>query len=395
MPSAENQKISPAKRAIKKIRTACLVSSLTRGWQQWATENANKQAQEPPGWSPDSTDDENTKPNKTEKQTWKPKPATVPAAKEDLHNSTSSAEDLGEALIRSKEVNKTVISKVYERGGDISYLTNKYEISPSTSETSRDVENLLDGNISPTRRRKCSNLVSQLTKGWKQIEQGTNDLASNEATGIMVQHFRSNSIDAEDSGYGEGEEEQQGNLGKVLELPDKTTEIIARIKRPVASFAKKATDEVNSFNQAYKRYSPVENIKGRWQTWVDQHLITQKLNPFSEEFDHNLAMATRLHKGDEGYGYPKEGTKTAERAKRAEAHINREIKDMCFIIRTMAEPGPEGSVQITFGELFERYVRISDKVVGILMRARKHGLVHFDGEMLWQGRDDHVIITLL
>lgn len=124
-------------------------------------------------------------------------------------------------------------------------------------------------------------------------------------------------------------------------------------------------------------------------------MTTQKLNPFSEEFDYELSMATRLHKGDEGYGRPKEGTKTAERAKRAEDHIYREMKDMCFIIRTMAQLSRSGKVQVTFGELFDRYVRISDKVVGILMRARKHRMLDFEGEMLWQGRDDHVIITLL
>uniref|UniRef100_A0A673HS45 Costars domain-containing protein n=1 Tax=Sinocyclocheilus rhinocerous TaxID=307959 RepID=A0A673HS45_9TELE len=55
----------------------------------------------------------------------------------------------------------------------------------------------------------------------------------------------------------------------------------------------------------------------------------------------------------------------------------------------------DGYTRVTFGELFDRYVRISDKVVGILMRARKHGKVAFEGEMLWQGRDDGVIITLL
>lgn len=143
------------------------------------------------------------------------------------------------------------------------------------------------------------------------------------------------------------------------------------------------------------QYSPVRNLKGRWQGWADEHMTTQKLNPFSEEFDYDLAMLTRLHKGDEGYGRPKEGTKTAERAKRAEAHIHREMKDLCFIIRTMAPPRRDGTIQISFGDLFERYVRISDKVVGILMRARKHQMVDFEGEMLWQGRDDHVMITLL
>ncbi len=106
-------------------------------------------------------------------------------------------------------------------------------------------------------------------------------------------------------------------------------------------------------------------------------------------------MSTRLQRGEEGYGRPKEGSKTAERAKRAEAHIHREIDDMCFIIRTMADPDPDGYTRVTFGDLFDRYVRISDKVVGILMRARKHGKVAFEGEMLWQGQDDGIIITLL
>lgn len=144
-----------------------------------------------------------------------------------------------------------------------------------------------------------------------------------------------------------------------------------------------------------KNYSPVYNLKERWEGWADEHVIVQKLNPFSEEFDYELAMATRLQKGDEGYGYPKEGTKTAERAKRAEGHIHREMRDMCFIIRIMAQPQRDGKIQVTFGDLFDRYVHISDKVVGILLRARKHGMLDFEGEMLWQGRDDAVLITLL
>ena len=45
-------------------------------------------------------------------------------------------------------------------------------------------------------------------------------------------------------------------------------------------------------------------------------------------------------------------------------------------------------------ELFELYKVISSKVVGLLLRARKHGLVQFEGEMLYQGRDDNVIINM-
>uniref|UniRef100_A0A4W6EHQ3 Costars domain-containing protein n=1 Tax=Lates calcarifer TaxID=8187 RepID=A0A4W6EHQ3_LATCA len=52
-------------------------------------------------------------------------------------------------------------------------------------------------------------------------------------------------------------------------------------------------------------------------------------------------------------------------------------------------------ITVEFGKLFEHYVTISNKLVGILLRARKQKLVDFKGEMLWQGKDDHVLITLL
>lgn len=41
------------------------------------------------------------------------------------------------------------------------------------------------------------------------------------------------------------------------------------------------------------------------------------------------------------------------------------------------------------------YVHISDKVVGLLLRARKHKLVDFEGEILFQRRDDDVPIMML
>ena len=60
------------------------------------------------------------------------------------------------------------------------------------------------------------------------------------------------------------------------------------------------------------------------------------------------------------------------------------------------EPSLSGGVRsIKFGRLFEIYVRISNKLVGVLLRARKHGLVHFEGETLFQGRDDDVRVSLL
>ncbi|XP_039709608.1 LOW QUALITY PROTEIN: actin-binding Rho-activating protein [Pteropus medius] len=379
MSPGEKEREGPAKSALRKIHTATLVISLARGWQQWANENSTRQAQEPTGWMPGGTEDppENLKPviHPTPHQKAQRAPNS-PSQKPEKHGDGQSSEEETEVShIKRKEVTKTIVSKAYERGGDVSHLSHRYEKDGGTPEPGQpedDIDRLLHGHGSPTRRRKCGNLVSELTKGWKEMEQ-------------EEPKWRSDSIDTEDSGY-EGEAEDR---------PEQDGEQVAaaRIKRPAPSQANRYTGKLNC--KAQRKYSQVDSLKGRWQQWADQHIQSQKLNPFSEEFDYQLAMSTRLRKGDEGYGRPKEGTKTAERAKRAEEHIYREIMDMCFIIRTMARHRCDGKIQVTFGDLFDRYVRISDKVVGILMRARKHGLVDFEGEMLWQGQDDHVLITLL
>ncbi|NXX75474.1 ABRA protein, partial [Urocolius indicus] len=400
MAPEEKPSTAPVKRAVHKIRMASMVFSLARGWQQWASDHHTKQAQEPSGWMAPAEDSsaQSAQERSFEKLTSVKKDQgeddVESSAKESVairdaeKDSRESDEVLKKFNIKSKEVTKTVVSKAYERGGDVSLLSERYENNNSSSEMTKlkeessAVDKILSDKLSPTIRRKCSNVVSELTKGWKQMEQEDKEEAKKE----LLLKCHDDSLDAADSGYGETEDK--------LEQEDSDPEVTAvRIKRPVPSFASRFSDDART--KAHRTHSSVNSLKDRWQEWADQHIITQKLNPFSEEFDHELAMATRLHKGDEGYGRPKEGTKTAERAKRAEAHIHREIRDLCFIIESMARPRPDGKIQVTFGELFERYVRISDKVVGILMRARKHGLVDFEGEMLWQGRDDNVIITLL
>ncbi|XP_078541701.1 actin-binding Rho-activating protein [Lissotriton helveticus] len=394
MSPEESSRTKPAQRAIKKIRTASLVTSLAKGWQQWAKENTVRHAQEPSGWVPNEENDSQSFPKAKHIRTEEvpqPIPARKPVAKQDdSQHQMHPDEDLSGFQIKSKEVTKTIVSKVQERGGDISLLTDRYEKDQSNAEKNlQEIDKTIEGKLSPCRRRKCSNLVKQLTKGWKEIEQ-----ESVKPSGPALQQCRSDSLETEDSGYGEGDGEDkcQGEMVKGRELAEKAEGTTIRIKTPRASLS---TSERKPISRVHQKHSQVGSIKGKWQKWADHHITNQKLNPFSDEFDPELAMSTRLRKGDEGYGRPKEGSKTAERAKRAEAHIHREIDDMCFIISTMADPGVNGKIQVTFGELFDRYVRISDKVVGILMRARKHGLLHFEGEMLWQGRDDHVIITLL
>ncbi|KAM3923669.1 actin-binding Rho-activating protein-like [Leptodactylus fuscus] len=139
----------------------------------------------------------------------------------------------------------------------------------------------------------------------------------------------------------------------------------------------------------------ISDLKKEWQLRSEEHAERQRLNPFSDDFDYQHAMDIRLRKGDNGYGRPEEGSKTEQRGKRAVQHIHKEINEMCLVIRDMGVRGRDGRIRVTFGRLFDRYVRISDKVVGILLRARKHGRLDFEGEMLWQGVHDKVIITLL
>ena len=106
-------------------------------------------------------------------------------------------------------------------------------------------------------------------------------------------------------------------------------------------------------------------------------------------------MAVPPSRNSREYGRPVAGSKTEARGRFAGAHISQEVKDLCRVISHMGREQPDGTVSVTFGRLFERYTRISNKVVGMLLRARKQNLVHFEGEMLFQRRDDDVIITLL
>ncbi|KAK5973931.1 Actin-binding Rho-activating protein [Trichostrongylus colubriformis] len=95
------------------------------------------------------------------------------------------------------------------------------------------------------------------------------------------------------------------------------------------------------------------------------------------------------------YGTPRPGTLTEMRAKKASKHIAKEMMYLCEVIRDYGYRSNDGRVKITFGKLFSVYQYISDKVVGMLLRARKHHMVEFEGEMLFQRRDEAVIITLL
>ena len=94
---------------------------------------------------------------------------------------------------------------------------------------------------------------------------------------------------------------------------------------------------------------------------------------------------------------PKPGSLTEYRGMKANIQVFQEMIDLCHIIHTEGRPVEDEPElrEITFGELFQIYVHINDKVVGLLLRARKHELLTFEGEVLFQKFHDHVPIYLL
>lgn len=125
---------------------------------------------------------------------------------------------------------------------------------------------------------------------------------------------------------------------------------------------------------------------------ASNHQSSQSKNPFSSGL--NLAKPTF---SKEEYGRPVAGSLSDIRGRKASAHIYKEILELCEIINHDGTPCRDHPdvIAITFGDLFNIYTYVNDKVVGLLLRARKQKLVEFEGECLFQRRDDHVPIFLI
>ncbi|CAH1776275.1 unnamed protein product [Owenia fusiformis] len=133
-----------------------------------------------------------------------------------------------------------------------------------------------------------------------------------------------------------------------------------------------------------------------FQERVNKHQQSQEINPFSEQYKGLGATYKDINdKYDDRYGKPEEGSKTEFRGKSANERITGEVIELCNIIHNLGKSNPDGTYSVKFGVLFEFYTKISNKLVGMLMRAKKQGLVYFDREMLWQRRDDDVDIHLI
>ncbi|XP_011176855.2 uncharacterized protein LOC105208611 isoform X1 [Zeugodacus cucurbitae] len=140
--------------------------------------------------------------------------------------------------------------------------------------------------------------------------------------------------------------------------------------------------------------SPLSSKVAMFNKQTQQHQQQQLLNPFSTA-NGRVSPKPTFSKGE--YGKPLAGSLTEMRGQKANMHVLREMLELCQIIDSEGynvKDEPKMRV-IPFGELFNIYNYISDKVVGILLRARKHKLVDFEGEMLFQRRDDDVPVFLL
>uniref|UniRef100_A0A7E4VHL2 Costars domain-containing protein n=1 Tax=Panagrellus redivivus TaxID=6233 RepID=A0A7E4VHL2_PANRE len=114
-----------------------------------------------------------------------------------------------------------------------------------------------------------------------------------------------------------------------------------------------------------------------------------KSSPYSDKY-----VIKKFDRNAQDYARPTVGSKTEARANRAGDYVTREIIFLCELISQNAVGEPPNCI-IKFGPLFYLYAHYSDKLVGMLLRARKYGLVSFEGEMLYQRQDDHKEIRLL
>uniref|UniRef100_A0A182QGV7 Costars domain-containing protein n=1 Tax=Anopheles farauti TaxID=69004 RepID=A0A182QGV7_9DIPT len=141
--------------------------------------------------------------------------------------------------------------------------------------------------------------------------------------------------------------------------------------------------------------SPLSSKVALFNQTAKSHRESQLSNPFSD------AQATRgmarLQISKEEYGKPKAGSLTEYRGKKANIQVYQEMLELCQVIDCDGQPVSKKNPDIKmiyFGELFNIYTHINDKLVGLLLRARKHDLIQFEGECLFQRRDDHVPVYL-
>mmetsp|Transcript_3417 Transcript_3417/g.10445 ORF Transcript_3417/g.10445 Transcript_3417/m.10445 type:complete len:179 (-) Transcript_3417:524-1060(-) len=124
-----------------------------------------------------------------------------------------------------------------------------------------------------------------------------------------------------------------------------------------------------------------------WAQRAEAASASQKTNAFSTHFDPEAAKAL----GD--YGTPAPGSLTEQRWHKGKAWVDEQIDNLLAVIRDVGDTD-DNATTVDFGTLFANYADVSDSLVGILMRAKKRNRLYYAGDMLFQSKDDHVIITV-
>jgi hypothetical protein len=107
------------------------------------------------------------------------------------------------------------------------------------------------------------------------------------------------------------------------------------------------------------------------------------------------SMLSVHSKHDASYGHPLPGSKSEARAAAASDWVEKEVAKLVVEIRKIGFKDAKGRAAVKFITLFHHYENVSDTLVGIMLRAKKRGLIQYDGEMLLQGMHDNVVITVL
>lgn len=90
-----------------------------------------------------------------------------------------------------------------------------------------------------------------------------------------------------------------------------------------------------------------------YQKKAEDHVKKQKSNPFSQTGSVTEMGKPKWDKNDPRYGRPPEGSKTEKRGLAAGSHISNEIVFLCEMMNEYGIPNEDGTVSITFGELFQ------------------------------------------
>ncbi|PAV63498.1 hypothetical protein WR25_07672 [Diploscapter pachys] len=139
--------------------------------------------------------------------------------------------------------------------------------------------------------------------------------------------------------------------------------------------------------KAARKGSLMDSVN-KFNAMAEQTDASLKKNPYSDTYS-----VQQFDKEAIDYGRPPTGSRTEARGIKASVHVCNEVLYLCEVISQNAS-GEEPHKYIEFGKLFYIYSFISDKLVGMLLRARKYGLVDFEGEMLYQRQDDKKLITM-